>query len=129
MDIQIKGRVYKLSPRYAFDVLELAEVTKDMDSSSLSSGFATAAKILSDSLKATYKSLPWYKRFRYRRFSGGGNLQFLLESLSERGLREAVEAILELEGVKKKQQREPVRSEEVSPGGSSRSSTASDSKK
>lgn len=125
MGLMIKGREYKLSPRYAIDVLELAAVTKAIDSSDWSSGFAIAAKIVVDSLRATYRELPWYRRFRYLRFSRGGGLQFILRSLSERGLGEAVSSVLELEGVKKKGMRVSDPSDGTLPGESSRSSTAS----
>lgn len=112
--VAILGRDLVLSPRKAKDVMALAEAASTTTQDGIS-GMLFAAQVVNDSLKATYQnmmvgfeSLSLLKKWKkvketknYAVFYKNG-IPLLLDNLSGEELTEACNAVIELEGGKKK---------------------------
>jgi hypothetical protein len=104
VEVKINGRLFTLSQRRASDVLELAAAVEKRGESDSLMNYLSLAQIISDSLKATYKSLGPLKGWRYRTFASSRGVRCLLDALSPSELGEAYGKLSEIEGTKKKVQ-------------------------
>lgn len=122
MTVTIDKREYVLSQRRAADVLELAVAVEKGGHTDSMGNVLTMARIIRDSLKASYLDIGRVRGWRYRQFLDSGGVMLLLESLSLEELATACRYVVEeLEGSKKKQPEAPLTasvSAETSPAGS-----------
>ena len=103
MTVTIDKREYILSPRRASDVLDMAMVAENIKETDSAKQVLSMAKIVCDSLKATYLLLGRIRGWRYRKFTEKRGVRLLLVSLSMKEVGEACNAVLEdVEGSKKK---------------------------
>ncbi len=100
--IKIDGREYILSPRRASDVLNLIAAAEKNTSPDGISSMLTIAKVVCDSLKATYLSLGKIRGWRYYHFTRSSGVTSILEGLSTAEIGLAYESVMALEGAKKK---------------------------
>lgn len=109
--IRIKNTQYELSPRIAKDVLDLSSIitsTIENSNNTVASELIIKSKIVCDSLIASkryYK--PWqFKYWRLNKFRGNKGVLYLLNKCSVETISTAFENVLELEGLKKKENQE-----------------------
>lgn len=102
--MRINGEEYVLSQRRAVDYIELGLATSKHEEPDQLSNTITMAKVVCDSLKATYFRLGMLRGFRYRRFLKPECVTWLLESISTSDLYDACGDVSDLEGLKKKAQ-------------------------
>jgi hypothetical protein len=102
-EIELFGRSFILSERYAQDILNLTEYIKELDNS-LQSQLFYAAKVGSDALKNNIKTVKFYKRHKIRKLI---SVPYLLETLSIHQLDELAAAVYELEGIDLKKKINP----------------------
>jgi hypothetical protein len=113
-EIEIRGEKYLLSPRTAFDKLELIEAIQrhNPDDYTQSDQMIEVTQVLVDSLTETGRRLPRYnfrERLRYWKLKRSG-IMFLLKNMTTESINTACNQILELEGDKKKEVENPGRS-------------------
>jgi len=112
--MKIKRREYILSERSVGDISALAlasakyempEEGTQVTPEQYQNAILVSAQAVCDSLKATYKRLPWYLKIfalKYRKFFKEGAVDFIIENTSSSELEEIQALLTEKDGSKKK---------------------------
>lgn len=102
MEIIIGRKRYLLTQRRAGAVVELVKAATKIGEDTLAQTIIFAQAV-TDSLRSTSMSLPFYKRWKYRRFTNGKGAQYILDNMDVTSLLAAYMKVNELEGNKKKE--------------------------